>query len=246
MKKTLSLLALSFTAALSAQNFSFEYSNSVTENVDGDEAMTVLVQNYVVNETNATIDNLNWTLEEVTLPEGWSLYTFCDNNLCYYLNEDNIDSFFNDEVSFQPIDRNQKSDFKIEVTIPANSPAGYGIVKANVIHYTDANETTVSEEQMATFIVNKGNVGVEVIDIKDERVALYPNPGNEQLFVYTDKSLSATNYQVFDLMGRKVMTGAIQGETTTINASALQTGHYLVKLIDNDNNSITTRKWIKK
>lgn len=245
MKKIFSILALSLTTIVGAQSFSFQLSDSVTEVVEGDDAMTVLVQNYVVNETGATIDNLKWKLEEVTLPDGWALYSFCDNNICYYITEQNMDTFYND-VPFVPLGRNDVSDFKIEVTIPENAPDNFGVVKAKVFIYTDDTETEIAEEQTATFIVNKGNVGVEIIDLKDERVGVYPNPGNEELFLYTDVSLNAQNFQVFDMIGRIVLTGNISDETTSINASSLQRGHYLIKVIDNNNNSITTRKWMKK
>src|SRR5690606_19250120 len=242
MKKVFSILALSLTAVVSAQSFSFEYTDTVTENVEGDEAMTVLVQNYVVNETAGLLENLKWRLHEVNLPDGWSLHSFCDNNVCYYFTEESIDAFFNNDVPFQPIERNDHSVFKIEVNIPENAPDAFGVVKARVFFDIDATE----DNEIATFIVNKGNVGVEIIDMKDERVAVFPNPGNEQLVLYTDLSLDARSFQVFDLMGRIVLTGNISDETTSVDASSLQTGNYLIKIIDGNENSITTRKWIKK
>lgn len=249
-KKIFSIIALALAFGMSAQTFSIEHEvmDETTEGTPGnnptDEAVTMY--NYVFNESDAPIENLKWKLEEVDLPFGWSVYTFCDNQTCYTQSQVNQFIANGSEVPFFTIAVGESSELKPQIYVPEYADDGVGTVTVKVFFYTDDTETEIAEEQTATFIVRKGNVGVEVIDIKDERVALYPNPGNEQLFVYTDKSLSATNYQVFDLMGRKVMTGAIQGETTTINASALQTGHYLVKLIDNDNNSITTRKWIKK
>ena len=134
MKKIFSILALSLTTIVGAQSFSFQLSDSVTEVVEGDDAMTVLVQNYVVNETGATIDNLKWKLEEVTLPDGWALYSFCDNNICYYITEQNMDTFYND-VPFVPLGRNDVSDFKIEVTIPENAHTeSFGSTNQNIIY----------------------------------------------------------------------------------------------------------------
>src|SRR5690606_41373808 len=133
---------------------------------------------------------------------------------CYYLTAENIDAFFDNDVPFQPIERNDHSDFKIEVNIPANAPDAFGIVKARVFFDIDATE----DNEIATFIVNKGNVGVEIIDMKDERVAVFPNPGDEQLVLFTDLSLDARSFQVIDLNGRILLPGKMSVEASVVDA----------------------------
>lgn len=251
MKKIiLSLMALTFACTVSAQTFSIqqltmEEDTEGTPGVDP-EAEAITMYNYVVNESGETITNLKWTFEEVDLPFGWSLYTFCDNFTCYLQNQVNIFVTNGTIVPFSDIEVGDSSDFKPQIYVPEYADDGIGMVKVKVFRYTDDTETEIAEEQTATFIVNKGNVGVEIIDMKDERVGVYPNPGNEELFLYVDAVLNAQNFQVFDMIGRIVLTGNISDETTSINASSLQRGHYLIKVIDNNNNSITTRKWMKK
>lgn len=251
MKKIIfSMAAIAFASIVSAQTFSIEHEimDETTEGTPGnnptEEAVTMY--NHVFNESDAPIENLKWKLEEVDLPTGWALFTFCDNQTCYTQSDVNQFIANDSEVPFFTIAVGESSDLKPQIYVPEYADDGVGTVTVKVFFYTDETETEIAEEQTATFIVRKGNVGTEIIDMKDERVAVFPNPGNEQLFLYTDLSLDARSFQVFDLMGRIVLTGNISDETTSVDASSLQTGNYLIKIIDGNENSITTRKWIKK
>src|SRR5690606_7552534 len=210
----------------------------------GEEAITMY--NYVINESDAPLENLKFRFEEVNLPSGWSVFTFCNNVTCW-LQED-VSGFINNnsEPPFNTIEIGETSELKPQIYVPNFADDGIGTVTIKVFFYTDETETEIAEEQTATFIVRKNATSTEIIDMKDERVAVFPNPGNGQLFLYTDLSLDARSFQVFDLMGRIVLTGNISDETTSVDASSLQTGNYLIKIIDGNENSITTRKWIKK
>lgn len=251
MKKIiLSTVALAFATIASAQTFSIQYPtmDETTEGTPGtgnpgDEA--IQMHNYVINESDAVIENLKFRLEEVDLPFGWSLHGFCNNITCFV---DQIPDWVANNTGgpFAPIEVGDESLVEPRIYVPEYADDGVGTIKIKLIHFTDAEETDIIQEETATFILRKGNVGVEIIDMKDERVAVFPNPGNEQLFLYTDLSLDARSFQVFDLMGRIVLTGNISDETTSVDASSLQTGNYLIKIIDGNENSITTRKWIKK
>lgn len=251
MKKIIfSMAAIAFASIVSAQTFSIQYPtmDETTEGTPGtgnpgDEA--IQMHNYVINESDAVIENLKFRLEEVDLPFGWSLHGFCNNITCFV---DQIPDWVANNTGgpFAPIEVGDESLVEPRIYVPEYADDGVGTIKIKLIHFTDAEETDIIQEETATFILRKGNVGVEIIDMKDERVAVFPNPGNEQLFLYTDLSLDARSFQVFDLMGRIVLTGNISDETTSVDASSLQTGNYLIKIIDGNENSITTRKWIKK
>ena len=251
MKKIiLSTVALAFATIASAQTFSIQYptmdeSTEGTPGTDNPATEAIQMHNFVINESDAVIENLKFKFEEVDLPFGWSLEGFCNNITCYPKN--NIDQFIaNDsEVPFLEIEPGETSELEPRIYVPEYADDGIGTVRVNVFYYTDDTETEIAEEHPAIFILRKGAAGVEIIDLKDERVAVFPNPGNEQLFIYTDLSLDARSFQVYDLMGRIVLSGDINDETTNIDATTLQTGHYLIKVLDAKSNSITTRKWMK-
>lgn len=247
------MAAIAFASIVSAQTFSLQYSTMEedTEGTPGDnpDVESIVLKNYIINESDATIENLKWKFEEVDLPFGWSIFDLCDNQICHTQSQVNNILNNNLEPPFAPISVEgdpQYNELKLRVYVPEYADDGTGTVKIKLTHYTDDTATGVIQEETATFIVRKNATSTEIIDMKDERVAVFPNPSNGQLFLYTDLSLDARSFQVFDLMGRIVLTGNISDETTSVDASSLQTGNYLIKIIDGNENSITTRKWIKK
>ena len=74
--------------------------------------------------------------------------------------------------------------------------------------------------------------------------ALFPNPVMDKLYVNVQDKVQFIN--VVDLSGRKLITAqnSING-LTEINTSALESGIYILQLIDS-NNKIKNLKFIKK
>jgi len=77
----------------------------------------------------------------------------------------------------------------------------------------------------------------------DNSVSIYPNPTKSQFTVITDAKLSGTFYNVYDNIGRLVLTGKINIEITEIELRNLSSGTYLIRLGDN---LIQTFKVIKE
>src|SRR5690606_22459083 len=139
------------------------------ENTDGTPGNTptedaVTMYNHVSTDRDAPIENLKWKLEEVDLRTGRTLFTSCANQTCYTQSDINQFIANDSEVPFCTIAVGESSDLKPQIYVPEYADDGVGTVTVKVFFYTDETETEIAEEQTATFIVNKGNVGVEIID----------------------------------------------------------------------------------
>ena len=125
----------------------------------------------------------------------------------------------------------------------------YGeITEPSYFEFADENDMPDNPEETLTldavpqpntvyrFALNPASVD----DVTKTAFSLYPNPATERLNVSFNESIYTT-YQVYDLTGREIISGTINGENNTqINVGSLQTGTYLLKV----NN--TTKKFTKK
>jgi len=78
-------------------------------------------------------------------------------------------------------------------------------------------------------------------DVKQSNFKVYPNPvkGN-YLYIETSENL---NVEVFDVLGKQVLTAKVNSDVQNINISALKNGVYLLRL--NSENGSMTKKLIK-
>jgi hypothetical protein len=72
---------------------------------------------------------------------------------------------------------------------------------------------------------------------KDDEILIYPNPSSGILHI--SKNLLGEHYDLFDLSGRKIMSGTI--ENTLINNLDLLPGTYLFKIYLRDNNTVVRK-----
>src|SRR5690606_40611451 len=108
MKKIiLSTVALAFATIASAQTFSLHYS-TMEENTagtpgDNPDVESIVLKNYIINESDATIENLKWKFDEVDLPFSWAIFDLCDNQVCH--TQSQITNILNNnlETPFAPI-----------------------------------------------------------------------------------------------------------------------------------------------
>jgi plastocyanin len=60
-------------------------------------------------------------------------------------------------------------------------------------------------------------------------ISVFPNPANDLITVKGGKILPGTKYFVTDQFGRQVLTGMLDGETTSINISRFNKGIYYIQ-----------------
>jgi hypothetical protein len=72
---------------------------------------------------------------------------------------------------------------------------------------------------------------------------IYPNPTTAQIHMKLDSKLIGSNYQIFDYMGKLVLTGTIKTNDEIISLEHIQSGIYFINL---GNNLKQTFKIIKE
>tara|TARA_R110002124_G_scaffold5301_1_gene33021 strand:+ start:32856 stop:35453 length:2598 start_codon:yes stop_codon:yes gene_type:complete len=63
------------------------------------------------------------------------------------------------------------------------------------------------------------------------RILLYPNPANT--FLYLDSSATVKSYEIFDLLGQKILSNPNVSNGTAIDISELNVGNYFIKILTN-------------
>lgn len=82
------------------------------------------------------------------------------------------------------------------------------------------------------------------VEANVKKVALYPNPASTEVTVKTGKS-AATTYQIFDLSGRMVSSGAVNADGK-INVARLSNGNYMVTVQTANGEKTSEKLMIKK
>jgi len=85
-----------------------------------------------------------------------------------------------------------------------------------------------------------------ITDIKESNYEIYPNPSNSIFNIKIKDNDEKIRVEVYDMTGRSVIsTKNVVNQTITLNVNNLQSGHYIVKII-NDSGKVTSMKMIKK
>lgn len=70
---------------------------------------------------------------------------------------------------------------------------------------------------------------------------MYPNPANDVLTLSTQNTVNTV--EIFNVLGKKVITMQVEDTSAEINVSNLNAGIYLIKY--EINNSTSTKKFVK-
>lgn len=210
------------------------------------------VANHLTNITETPIV-YTWNVlpEETHIPEGWTLYGFCDNFLCRSPFENWVIGFEQTSSELLPGTEGIDRTFKALICAPSDASDGQAIVRVRVqVTQVDGVEVTDGQVDTATYTFTKpcGWTGVNTITIDDQRVSLYPNPANTILNVAATASLHASKLVIYDIIGRQQSSQVIDknANATQIDISALAPGIYMMRLQDEQGAILTTRKFIKK
>jgi len=202
------------------------------------DAYTINMFNYVRNNTASSL-TFKWQIIQKSLPFGWFINGFCDNQSCRTSSDPVVASMAQTES--YPIEAGDSSQLEPRVAVPTSGDNGVGIIRARV--WTDNTSDT------AVYIITKSPTGVSTITVNDKRVALYPNPvGDRELIVFTEKSLDPSRIEIYSITGAKQLAAAVNRdkEVTSIDVHSLSAGFYLVRVSDSNGNIITTRKLVRK
>lgn len=70
-----------------------------------------------------------------------------------------------------------------------------------------------------------------IVKIPSASVKIYPNPASDHLNLeITDAQLSLSAYDIYDVYGKKVLSGQINSRNTAVSLSGLGSGQYIIKV----------------
>ncbi len=249
LRKLLSVLSVGLLlgTAASAQSFTIEPNDTISANTTGQGNIsggvfenTLNLHANVRNNTGSAY-KLYWTLlsDSTESPAGWVLTGICDNIMC---RSPYSDFYYHNEQETFDVQPNQTCLMEARIYCPVSSANGTGVMRVKIRTFDNSQVDTL------VFIVNKNSTGVSAIAVDDSRVAVYPNPAENGLTVYADKSLNPANIAIYNIAGaQQFATPVTKGkDITTVNINSLAKGIYMVRITDATGNILTTRKFSKR
>lgn len=134
----------------------------------------------------------------------------------------------------------------LTLAITNNPSNGTATMNAGSINYTaDSSFTGMDSltyevcDVSPASLCQKGRLFVQVDSVvtgvqeqvSEAQLATYPNPASEQLQIrYNSKLDDDANFVLTTLRGRKIQTGRIEKQTTTLDVSSLASGVYLLQV----------------
>lgn len=83
------------------------------------------------------------------------------------------------------------------------------------------------------------------LNLNSNKVIIYPNPFNDELYIQFDTLLDDIDIQISDVLGRNVFSSKITKNKTKLNVSYLESGVYFVE-VRTQNQELTKATFIKK
>ncbi len=123
-------------------------------------------------------------------------------------------------------------------TILVSTGSGYSVYTGQMVFHEN---TTVSVKAFKggmdtsavaseTYNIAHTSVSGETIDNAAGDVKIYPNPAKNELTISGDNLRG--NFEIYNLLGTKVMNGSLRAKGKTVNISSLPAGIYIVKVGD--------------
>jgi hypothetical protein len=79
---------------------------------------------------------------------------------------------------------------------------------------------------------------VAINEINTPQLSVYPNPANSNITINVNPSLVGSIYYITDLLGKSVLSGKLQNETSEVNIDTLAKGMYLLNISGNSRNTL--------
>lgn len=183
------------------------------------------------------------TLDVSTNNKMWVLK--CDNNLLT-----NLDVSNNHDLSALWCNNNSLSSLNLKNGNNAHiQPANIDMRNNPNLHCIEVSDTAYCTSywtNIDSISYFSENCSVNIDQLKNSNgFELYPNPFQDSFTIDLNTNSEHIVVQLFDLLGNKILESKISGKTT-LDLSSTHAGMYLVKLIDEKNNTIGSGKIIKQ
>jgi len=103
---------------------------------------------------------------------------------------------------------------------------------------TDGNNCA----QTFTYTVD---LNTSLSELHEHGIIVYPIPTNQSLFI-NDKNKSASKLELFNVVGKRIISQNIVDQTTEVNTSQLSSGMYILQIRDHNNQVLGTTKIVKE
>lgn len=114
---------------------------------------------------------------------------------------------------------------------PAVSGAGTFTVMYN---YTDANSCSAVDSKTVSVSLCTG-----VTELTNMAITVYPNPANNVVYINMNAALiNQTTIQMYDAIGKLVISEKVKNTTTTISIMDYASGIYTIRVVSDNNQSI--------
>ena len=208
-------------------NFS---SDSLYKEFNVNTAQDDIVIYHVFTPTTVPVD-VKWEIFSVSTPSGWTNDAFvCDAITCY--------DETTDENQYT-ITENKSSALDVHYLNQGN--AGVGTVKLLIYEVADSMNTF----KIITYTVNVQE-GVAIKDLSSSNFKLYPNPVKDVLYFDQGQIGEVDKIELFNVIGKKVYSGNVSNEVTSINLSEVERGIYIAKIYSNNSGLVHTQSFVKK
>ncbi|MGB6269112.1 MAG: endonuclease, partial [Olleya sp.] len=127
------------------------------------------------------------------------------------------------------------TDFAVNTTLVRNA----NIAGGNTVF--DSNEWTSFASNTCDNL-GQHSQSLSISEVNKKEFKIYPNPVNGNLL--TIENSQNTRFEIYNILGKKILTGTITPNNNKVSVSSLSNGVYILKL--NNNNGSVTKKLIKE
>jgi len=187
---------------------------------------TFLAENIVVKNI---IDTQKFEMSSLVVLEGSHEFItrITDNQIEFIFEEINL-----------PFDDENNDGFLIYKIKTQPTLEEGDIFTNNAEIYFDFNFPIITNTYSTTVGNQLSTPDNEVLD----RIVIFPNPTDS--FLYLQSTLTIKSYEIYDILGQKIISNAVISDRSTIDISSLQVGNYFIKILTNQGTSF--ERFIKK
>jgi len=198
-----------------AQSYTHSPNDTIISNANYND-----VNVYNITQIHPTNDTLFFKIKKqsVSMPSTWEA-SLCTNGNCF--------TTLIDSTTMGPIVVGDNGLMSLHLN--PHFEAGTGIIR-----YTIYATNTPNQIDTLTWIITaNGSVGINDIE-KNNSIAIYPNPTNNQLTIHTNYE-KGFDYLLTDFLGNIIIQNHSNNRNTSLHTNQMSNGNYVLTIINGKN-----------
>jgi len=168
-------------------------------------------------------------------PSTYGSTIFCDKDFCYTYGSIGM----TDTITTTPNYLDSTSNFSFSITLDTPITSGTYFITVRM-----SNDSIPSDTARETYLLTFPTA-VQNVNQTATNISLYPNPSVNELNVNFTGS-DAVAIAIYDITGKQLYNYKVQGNTAKLNVQDLAAGTYFIRLLNNANTTIATRRFVKQ